>query len=79
MYLTDPQPGSNRQLKIAEGCFNSPPRAPKSNGPSAGAEHRGRLGLESTEWLRLPLQPPASNSGALLTFAHCPNFKLQAA
>jgi hypothetical protein len=34
---------------------------------------------ETTEWLRLPLQPTTSNSGALLTFAHCPNFKLQAA
>jgi len=34
---------------------------------------------ETTEWLRLPLQPITSNSGALLTFAHCPNFKLQAA
>jgi hypothetical protein len=26
------------------------------------------------EWLRLPLQPTTSNSGALLTFAHLPNF-----
>ena len=34
---------------------------------------------ETTEWLRLPLQPTTSNSGVLLTFAHCPNFKLQAA
>jgi hypothetical protein len=25
MYLTNPQPWSNRQLKIAEGCFHSPP------------------------------------------------------
>ena len=32
---------------------------------------------ETTEWLRLPLQPTTSNSGALLTFAHCPNFKLR--
>jgi hypothetical protein len=31
---------------------------------------------ETTEWLRLPLQPTKSSSGALLTFAHCPNFKL---
>jgi hypothetical protein len=38
-----------------------------------------RLGLRETPWLRLPLQPTTSNSGALLTFAHCPNFKLQAA
>jgi len=34
---------------------------------------------ETTEWLRLPLQPTTSNSGALLTFAHCSNFRLQAA
>ena len=32
---------------------------------------------ETTGWLRLPLQPTTSNSGALLTFAHCPNFKLR--
>jgi hypothetical protein len=28
-------------------------------------------------WLRLPLQPTTSHSGALLTFAHCPDFKLR--
>ena len=33
---------------------------------------------ETTEGLRLPLQPTTSNSGALLTFAHCPGFKLRA-
>ncbi len=27
-------------------------------------------------WLRLPVQQATSNSGALLTFAHCPDFKL---
>jgi hypothetical protein len=31
---------------------------------------------ETTEWLRLPLQPTTSNSGALLTFAHCPKFQI---
>jgi hypothetical protein len=30
---------------------------------------------DTTEWLRLPLQPTKSSSGALLTFAHRPNFK----
>jgi len=32
---------------------------------------------ETAEWLHLPLQPTTSKSGALLTFAHCPNFKLR--
>jgi hypothetical protein len=50
----------------------------RRNGPSAGAEHRGRLGLEGNHrGLRLPLQPTTSNSGTLLTFAHRPNFKLR--
>jgi len=33
--------------------------------------------LWKTTWLPLPLQPITSNSGAPLTFAHCPNFKLR--
>jgi len=32
---------------------------------------------ETAEWLQLPLQPTTSKSAALLTFAHCPNFKLR--
>jgi hypothetical protein len=27
-------------------------------------------------WLRLPVQQTTSNSDVLLTFAHCPDFKL---
>jgi len=45
--------------------------------PTRGRSTEGIWVLrETTEWLRLPLQPTTSDSRALLTFAHCPDFKL---
>ena len=73
MCVADPQLGSNRQLTSGKG-YLIPAPAPKSNGPSAGAEHEAVW----VGWLRLPFQPTTSNSSALLSFAHCPNFRLQA-
>jgi hypothetical protein len=50
----------------------------EETGPARGRRTEAVWVLwETTEWRRLPLQPTTSNGGALLTFAHCPNFKLR--
>jgi len=57
------------------GVFISHPECRKRNGPGMGGAEAVWVLRETTDGLWLPLQPTTSNSGALLTFAHRPDFK----